>query len=150
MYKLTYVFGIIFLLIGFISCSMKDGSDIKNIKDLDENMIDIRLYHELMGDELKAGDMEDARWFLTGMDSILQIVSEKYDTHRKLDQPFRDSYDKNLKPFIEELKNSFDQKNLVASKQAYTTLTKKCNGCHKDNDIDKEVQNWLLRGENVY
>lgn len=110
-------------------------------------MIDLRMYHELMGDELRVGDMRDARWFLTGMDSILQIVSDKFETHRKLDEPFRASYERNLKPALETLEDKLEKNDLPASKDAYILLTQKCNGCHKDNDIDKVVQNWLNRGQ---
>lgn len=142
--KLLIVF-VCFL--GGIACTFRKESSVKNIKDLDENMIDLRMYHELMGDELRAGDMQDARWFLTGMDSILQIVSEKFETHRKLDEPFRKSYERNLKPALETLEEKLDKNDLPAAKDAYILLTQKCNGCHKDNDIDKVVQNWLNRGK---
>ena len=135
------------LLLAFLTCRVKDDTAVKNIKDLDENMLDIRVYHELMGDELRAGNISDAQWFLTGMDSILNLVSEKFEHHRKLDQPFRASYEKNLKPAIEDLEASLRQNNLEGSRNAYTVLTKKCNKCHLDNDIDKVVQNWLKRGE---
>jgi hypothetical protein len=135
------------LLLAFLTCTIKEDAGVINIKDLDENMIDIRVYHELMGDELRKGNIADAQWFFTGMDSILQIVSVKYDRHRKLDEPFAVSYEKNLKPAIDDLESSLRQSNLEASRNAYTVLTKKCNKCHLDNDIDKVVQNWLKRGE---
>jgi hypothetical protein len=81
------------------------------------------------------------------MDSVLQIVSSKFDTHRKLDEPFRKSYERNLKPSIKMLKEKLGDNDLTGSKDAYVLLTNKCNGCHKDNDIDKVVQNWLNRGQ---
>jgi hypothetical protein len=134
-------------LLAFFTCTIKDNPEVKNIKDLDENMLDIKMYHELVGDELRAGDLADANWFLTGMDSVLQIVSSKYDIHRKLNKPFKDSYENNLRPAITELNNQIQRQDLPAAKNAYAVLTKKCNNCHLDNDIDKVVQNWLLRGE---
>lgn len=137
----------VFFLLAFITCTTKENIEVKNIKDLDENMLDIKMYHELVGDELRAGDLADADWFLTGMDSVLQIVSVKYDSHRKLDKPFRESYESRLKPFIKELSANIDKGDLPAAKNAYVVLTKKCNSCHLDNDIDKVVQNWLKRGE---
>jgi len=136
-----------FLLLVFITCTLKEAPAVKNIKDLDENMIDLRMYHELMGDELRAGNINDAHWFLTGLDSVLQIVSAKFDEHRKLDEPFRKSYERKLKPAIETLEDEMEKNDLTASKNAYILLTQKCNGCHKDNDIDKVVQNWLNRGQ---
>ncbi len=143
---MKFIIGCLLFLGGF-ACNFKKESSLNNIKDLDENMIDLRMYHELMGDELRAGDMQDARWFLTGMDSILNIVSEKFDTHRKLDEPFRKSYERNLKPALEILEDNLEKNDLVGSKHAYVLLTQKCNNCHKDNDIDKVVQNWLNRGQ---
>lgn len=136
-----------FFLLVFITCTVKEDTAVKNIKDLDENMIDLRMYHELMGDELKKGDIEDARWFKSGLDSVLMIVASKFDEHRKLDEPFIKSYERNLKPTLEVLGEHLGKNDLAASKEAYVLLTQKCNGCHKDNDIDKEVQNWLIRGQ---
>jgi len=145
--KVIYSIFSVFILFALITCSIKEDMEVKNIKDLDENMLDIKMYHELVGDELRTGDFADANWFLTGMDSVLQIVSRKYETHRKLNKPFKDSYENNLRPAISELNNQLQRKDLPAAKNAYVVLTKKCNGCHLDNDIDKVVQNWLFRGE---
>jgi hypothetical protein len=145
--KLIYTIFSVLLLFAFVTCSIKENLEVKNIKDLDENMMDIRVYHELLGDELRAGDLQNAQWFLSGMDSILLIVADKYDTHRKLDKPFRVSYDRNIKPAIRELEKSINNNDLSASRNAYTFLTKKCNGCHLDNNIEKKIQNWLFRGQ---
>jgi len=146
MKNFKFVFLSFFLLV-FITCTVKDAPAVKNIKDLDENMIDLRMYHELMGDELRIGDMEDAKWFKSGLDSVLLIVASKFDEHRKLDEPFIKSYERNLKPVLEVLGDHLENNDLAASKDAYILLTRKCNGCHNDNDIDKEVQNWLNRGQ---
>ena len=145
--KVIYSILTVSFLLAFFTCSINEDMEVKNIKDLDENMLDIKMYHELVGDELRAGDMADANWFLTGMDSVLQIVSRKYDTHRKLNRPFKDSYENNLRPAIMELNDQIQRQDLASAKNAYAVLTKKCNNCHLDNDIDKVVQNWLLRGK---
>jgi hypothetical protein len=145
--KIIYSIFSLFILFALITCTIKEKMEVKNIKDLDENMLDIKMYHELVGDELRAGDLADAEWFLTGMDSVLQIVADKYDNHRKLDRPFRESYETRLKPVITELNMVIERGDPPAAKNAYVVLTKKCNGCHLDNDIDKVVQNWLRRGE---
>ena len=146
MKNLKFVFLSFFLLV-FITCTVKEDTAVKNIKDLDENMIDLRMYHELMGDELRIGDIDDAKWFKNGLDSVLLIVASKFDEHRKLGEPFRKSYERNLKPVLEVLGDHLENNDLAASKEAYILLTRKCNGCHNDNDIDKEVQNWLNRGQ---
>lgn len=145
--KVIYSLLSVSFLFAFLTCTIKENMEVKNIKDLDENMLDIKMYHELVGDELRAGDFADADWFLTGMDSVLQIVSYKFDTHRKLNKPFKESYENNLRPAILVLNNQIQRQDLPAAKNAYVVLTKKCNNCHLDNDIDKVVQNWLRRGE---
>ena len=145
--KVIYSILTVSFLSAFYTCTIKENPEVKNIKDLDENMLDIKMYHELVGDELRAGDLADANWFLSGLDSVLQIVSGKYDTHRKLNRPFKESYVSNLEPAISELNDQIQRQDLAAAKNAYTVLTKKCNNCHLDNDIDKVVQNWLLRGQ---
>ena len=140
------IIGCLFFFV-FVSCTFKEKPEVKNIKDLDENMIDLRMFHELMGDELRMGDINDALWFKNGLDSVLQIVASKFDEHRKLDEPFIKSYERNLKPTLDVLGEHLENNDLAASKDAYILLTQKCNGCHKDNDIDKVVQNWLNRGQ---
>ena len=124
--------------------SFSDGS-VKNIKDLDENMIDLRMYHENLGDAIVKKDRDEALWLETGMDSVLRVVAGKFDEHRKLKKPFIESYEKDLHPFIGQIHSSIEKGSWSEAGNAYTLLTKKCNGCHKDLDVDKEVQNWLLR-----
>jgi hypothetical protein len=121
----------------------KDGA--KNIKDLDENMIDLRMYHENLGDAIVRQDQDIALWLETGMDSVLNVVAMKFDEHRKLEKPFRESYQKDLKPSISQLHEALEARSWPKARTAYTLLTRKCNGCHKDLDIDKDVQNWLER-----
>lgn len=145
--KMIYSIFSVFFLFAIITCTTRDNIEVKNIKDLDENMLDIKMFHEILGDELRAGDLADAEWFLTGMDSVLRIVAGKYDEHRKLSKPFKTSYENNIKPVIVELSNQIQLQDLTAAKNAYVVLTKKCNGCHLDNEVDKVVQNWLIRGE---
>jgi hypothetical protein len=130
---------------GFATCdSFTDGS-AKNVKDLDENMIDLRMYHENLGDAIVKKDQDVALWLETGMDSVLGVVAGKFDEHRKLKKPFMESYKKDMKPSIGQLHTSLQNRSWQDAADAYTILTKKCNGCHKDLDVDKEVQNWLLR-----
>ena len=141
--KPVYLILFILITLGANYCSPGNDSTGNNIKDLDENMIDIRVYHENLGGDITAGDIEGAKWLLRGMDSILLIVSDKFTTHRKLDKPYRYFYEKKLKGPITDLKSALDNKDLPAARSAYILLTNNCNGCHNDHDVDKEVQNWL-------
>ena len=52
----------------------------------------------------------------------------------------------NLKPAIRELNNQIQQQDLPAAKNAYVVLTKKCNGCHLDNDIDRSTSKIVSPG----
>jgi hypothetical protein len=67
----------------------------------------------------------------------------KFTEHRKLDKPFSYFYDKDMKAPIGKLKSALDNKDLPAARSAYTLLTNRCNGCHDDHDIYKEVKNWV-------
>ncbi len=141
--KILYlIFSLLIILIANY-CNPVIENEIVNIKDLDENMIDIRVYHENLGGFLKTGDIDGAQWLLTGMDSILLIVSDKFTTHRKLDKPFNYFYEKNLKSPINSLKSALDKKDLPKARAAYLLLTDNCNDCHINHEIDKEVQNWM-------
>jgi len=141
--KTVCLFMVLFISIGTFCCTSGSNGGGNNIKDLDENMIDIRVYHENLGGDISIGDIDGAKWLLRGMDSILLIVSDRFPTHRKLDKPFKYYYDKDLKAPIDKLETALDNKDIPAARSAYTLLTNRCNGCHEDHDIYKEVQNWL-------
>lgn len=128
-------------------CNPFREAPVPNIKDLDDNMIDLRMYHENLGDALLHKDQDIALWLNTGLDSVLRVVADKFDTHRKLDKPFRDAYEKDLSPSLRELSTALHARDWPGAAQAYTMLTRKCNGCHIDRDVDKVVQNWLERGK---
>ncbi len=144
MMKILPILVILFFLLATM-CNPFGGDNVKNVKDLDENMIDLRMYHENLGDAILKQDQDDAVWLETGMDSVLKIVASKFDAHRKLDKPFRESYERDLKPNIIKLHSALEKSSWPDAREAYTLLTKKCNGCHQDRDVDKEVQNWLYR-----
>ena len=141
--KPVYLILFVLIVLGANYCSPGNDNTGNNIKDLDENMIDIRVYHENLGGDITAGDIEGAKWLLRGMDSILIVVSDKFTSHRKLDKPFSFFYTRDLKDPIDKLKSALDKKDLPEARAAYTLLTNRCNGCHDDHDIYKEVQNWL-------
>lgn len=127
------------------ACNPFAKNSVKNIKDLDENMIDLRMFHENLGDAIVKEDQDVAMWLETGMDSVLNIVATRFDEHRKLAKPFRKDYEKDLKPPIAELHKALENKSWADARTAYTMVTKKCNNCHNDREVDKEVQNWLYR-----
>jgi hypothetical protein len=113
-----------------------------NKKDLDENMLDMMVYHDNLGMYLREKDLDNAEWLLEGMDSSLQVIAAKFTTHRKLSAPFEKYYKKRLAPPIDGIRQALKQKDFSSAIIAYRKLTKNCNGCHIDNDIDKEVVDW--------
>lgn len=129
-------------------CNPFRKPSVQNIKDLDDNMIDLRMYHENLGDAMIRQDKDVALWLFTGMDSLLLVVADKFEAHRKLDRPFREAYEKDLEPPIRALGEALQAPDWPAAARAYTLLTKQCNNCHIDREVDKVVQNWLERGKN--
>ena len=113
---------------------------VVNMKDLNENMVDIRIYQENLGDFVRSGDLENGKWLLSGMDSILRVVASKFDEHRKLSRPFSYFYDQKLKTPISKLKKAFDTGDTAQARRQYRIMVNKCNSCHIDNDIEKEVR----------
>lgn len=135
-YKLL-IFLVLTGIIFFLACGARTKPD--NIKDLEQNMMDIRIYQENLGDEVRAGRFRDAEWFLNGMDSILHIVSEKFTTHRKLSREFSYWYNKDLKEPIGDLKTALENNDKTSTQKSYRVLIKKCNACHIEHEIDKTV-----------
>lgn len=119
-----------------------NNSSTTTVKDLDESMIDMRVYHDNLGRYLRNKDADYSLWLLQGMDSSLQIIANTFPTHRKLTEPFEQSYKKDLQPSIADMKAALTENNFPAAVHAYQLLTKKCNGCHIDLDVDKEVIDW--------
>jgi hypothetical protein len=123
--------------IGLLNSCMHTG--VSNHKDLDENMLDIMMYHDNLGLFLREKKIDYALWLVTGLDSSLQVISKKFEQHRKLKEPFEQSYKKSLLPSIKNIRNGLQENNWQAAIASYQTLTRKCNGCHIDLDIDKVV-----------
>jgi hypothetical protein len=61
---------------------------VQNNKDIEQNMMDIRIYQENLGDQIKGKNLFEASWFLEGMDNILLVVSKIFKTHHKMASPF--------------------------------------------------------------
>ena len=111
----------------------------ENGKDFDQNMIDMMMYHDNLGLYLRKGNADYASWLLEGMDSSLRMVAKQFPEHRKLQDPFQKSYDKLLKPPINKIREALKQNNFPVAIDQYRLLTKKCNKCHIDLEIDEEV-----------
>lgn len=115
-------------------------SQVVNMKDLNENMLDLRIYQENLGDEIKSGKLQDAEWLLAGMDSILLVVGQKFTEHRKLQKEFAYYYKKDLRQPISNIRGAISKNDTTAAIGAYKLLVKKCNSCHLDHDVDKTVK----------
>lgn len=110
------------------------------IKDLDENMIDLKVYQENLGDELKDGKLEDAVWLLEGMDSILIEVGRKFREHRKLKDRFSYFYNDRMKKPVKLIREGIRRNDTAKAMKGYRLLVRNCNNCHIDHDIDKTVR----------
>lgn len=115
------------------------AKEVNNMKDLDENMLDIMTYHDNLGLYLRKEDADYATWLLTGMDSTLRVIAKKFTTHRKMTDPFEKAYRKKLKPPINGIRSALEKNNFPQAIVQYRLLTKKCNDCHIDYDVRKEV-----------
>src|SRR5215510_1653700 len=122
---------VVLFLAYLLGCSSMDTGD-KNMKDLDENMLDLRIYHENLGDALVSKNKEYAAWFVHDMDSILRVMSDKFTSHRKLTEPFRHDYRIKLAPYLDNLKREIEDEKWPKAIVTYSILTRKCNDCHID------------------
>lgn len=121
-----------------IGCSK--GHSNTTIKDLDENMLDLKIYQENLGDMIKSGRLNDAEWLLDGTDSLLQVISNTFKEHRKLHNPFSYYYKNKLKEPLRRIEKAIRDNNMTDAVENYRVLVKRCNNCHIDHDIDKEVK----------
>ncbi len=134
--KISFLLIICGLLI-FSSC--RDERPL-TIKDLDENMLDLKIYQENLGDELSAGRLQDAVWLLEGMDSILLEVGRKFREHRKLKDRFSYFYKDRMKEPVRLIRSGIKKNDTARAMKGYRLLVKNCNNCHIDHDIDKTVR----------
>lgn len=136
-YLTTFIFFLIVLL--FSQCNRSSDVAVNNNKDLAQNMQDMMIYYDNLGTQLRKGDADEASWFLEGMDSSLQVIAAKFNNHRKLTAPFEKTYQKKLQPPINDIRKSLKENNFPNAIIAYRIMTKNCNGCHADHDVDEEV-----------
>ena len=66
MKKLLVITSLFTFILLFYQCAEKGTF---NNKDLDDNMIDMMMYHDNLGLYLRKGDTDNASWLLEGMDS---------------------------------------------------------------------------------
>jgi hypothetical protein len=133
-------FILVFSFILFNACS-KLSSRASTIKDLDECMIDLKAYQENMGDLIKAKQLQDAEWLWQGADSLLQVMNTTFVHHRKLNEkPFSFYYEQKLEKPFKNIGEAIRLNDTAMALSNYKLLIKKCNSCHIDLDIEKEVK----------
>lgn len=103
-------------------------------------MLDLRIYHENLGDALLSENFEYAMWFVNDMDSILRSMAKEFTTHRKLRKPFEYYYRQDLRSYLRDMKTEIKTSDWKSAVRSYSVLTRKCNGCHVDHEVDKEVR----------
>lgn len=127
-------------LILFNACN-KIRSKATTIKDFGECMIDLKAYQENMGDLIKAKQLQDAEWLWQGADSLLQVMNTTFVLHRKLkEKPFSFYYEKKLERPFQKIGEAIRLNDTAMALSKYKLLVKKCNSCHIDLDIEKEVK----------
>ena len=105
--KTTLVISSIFCFVMLLAkCT---SIEVNNNKDLDENMLDMMMYHDNLGLYLRKADADYSTWLLEGMDSTLQVIAKKFDEHRKLNDPFGKSYNNLLAPSIKIFEAPFSK-----------------------------------------
>jgi hypothetical protein len=128
----------------FFSACLFSNNEQKSMKDYDQHMLDINIYHENLGDALLSKNKSYASWFVNDMDSIFGLMSKEFTTHRKLKKPFKYHYEKRLAPYMRDLKAAIERNEWARSVETYSMLTKQCNGCHIDHKIDKKIRDVTL------
>jgi hypothetical protein len=136
--KLKLVYFLFFLSLFYLTCSQPEA--VVNMKDLNYNMMDVRIYQENLGDRIRKGKFEDAAWLLQGMDSILQFMGKLYPEHRLLEEKFSWYYKKEMRKPIRDMRKAIRRNDTAAAHAGYKLLVKNCNSCHKNLDIDKKVK----------
>lgn len=124
----------------FLSEGCGNNSEPANNKDLEQNMMDLKIYQENLGDHIKSKKLQEASWLLEGMDSILHILNKRFNEHHKLTDPFSYFYKRRMLSPVQGIRKAIQLNDTVKALDNYRLLVKRCNNCHADNDIDKEVK----------
>lgn len=125
------------IIIFATACSRNDET---TMEDLGQTMMDLRIYQENLGDMIKSGQLQDAAWLLDGTDSLLKVMSNTFTEHRKLKEPFSRYYKRRLKTPLNEINKAIRKNDTAAAIKQYRILVRRCNSCHTDHDVDKEVK----------
>lgn len=124
-------------LLFLAGCAEKD---VHNNKDLNQNMMDLRLYQENLGDYLRTDRLDDASWLLEEMDSILLLLNKRFPEHRRLDTSFAYYYKREMQSPIRGIRQAIRERDTAQALRHYRLLVDNCNDCHVDNEVDKEVR----------
>ncbi len=108
-------------------------------KDLSEQMDALQVYQGAIGEEIKRGTPENALWLVEGLDSVLQLITERLNTHHSLQKPFDAYYESKMQEPVTRLQNSIAQKDTAAAHSAYRLLVRKCNSCHNEHDVEERA-----------
>ncbi|QNA44674.1 hypothetical protein [Lacibacter sediminis] len=133
-------------IVGFVILFVQCSNGVENKKDLDENMLDLAMYSDNLGLYLRKQDADYSLWLLDGLDSTLQILSITFTEHRKLLRPFKQSYNKELAPPINDIRKALYKTDFPKAVESYRLLINNCNDCHIDLEIDKTVVDWSKAG----
>ncbi|HEX5652615.1 MAG TPA: hypothetical protein VFX58_06050 [Chitinophagaceae bacterium] len=129
---------IAFFYTTFFLISCRSNSET-TMEDLGQTMMDLRIYQENLGDMIRSGRLEDAQWLLDGTDSLLQVMANTFREHRKLRDPFSYTYRKRLKTPLRSIDKAIKGNDTAAAMKNYRLLVRRCNSCHTDLDVDKQV-----------
>lgn len=110
------------------------------LKDMGQTMHDLRVYQENLGQAIRAGRIEDALWLVQGEDSVLQVMSNTYVEHHIVNRPFSHYYKKELREPVRGIEQALRENDTANAYKHYRLLVKRCNNCHKDFDVLKQVK----------
>jgi len=132
---------VIMIFVGMgCSAPQKEETNKETIKDLGEIMIDLKAYHQNIGDYLVRGQLKDTEWLIDGMDSTLHLAIAKYAEHPKLTGSFESFYNELLAQPMLDIKANVKANKKEAAIQSFILLTDNCNSCHKKHEVRKRVK----------
>lgn len=137
--RIVILVGLIFSLISCKSENITDSEDV-TLKDLGEIMIDLKAYHQNIGDNVRRGKLSESEWLVEGMDSTLQLAIVKFVDHPKLSGSFESFYKELLATPILDLKLSIKKNDQESAIENFILLTNNCNNCHKKHKVDKRAK----------
>lgn len=131
----------VWILLGvvFLAGCGAGAERVDHYKDLNQNMMDLRIYQENLGDHIKQKKLDDASWLLEGMDSIMLILNDRFPEHRRLDTSFAWYYKREMQAPVRGIRQAIRDKDTAKALRHYRILVDNCNDCHIDNEVEKEV-----------